>query len=531
MKRDRIAPSPVVAAMMERAFYPHAPDRVELRQTHISHVFLAGEHVYKVKKPVRFAFLDFSTLERRLRFSREELRLNRRLAPDVYLGVAPILPKERGFQLGPEESEPPEAVEYAVHMRRLPEARALDRLLAQGRIGEPAIRRIVDTIVPFHREASTRAAKRWGSSTAIRELVRENWTETERFVGKTLSAERFAEIRGFFDRALVDLAPRMDERMRAGRVREGHGDLRAEHIVLADGGVSIFDAVEFSERLRTVDVASEIAFLVMDLDFLGAPLLARRLAELYAEATGDPDLFVVLPFYACHRAAIRGKVESLKSEETEVSSAERDNARARAGRYFQLAARYTRAPSASALVLVCGLPASGKTTVARALADVTGFSVFHSDGVRKRLAGADPGARTEEAMLSILYGEAFQRATYDKLFACAAESLDVLLGAIVDATFRERRERQRFVELARSRGVLALVVECRVGENQVRRRMEARAQSERSLSDATLEVYLRARETFEPIGGEPGASVIVVDGAAPAEATAESIVEKLRSVR
>jgi aminoglycoside phosphotransferase family enzyme len=305
---------PLIDAMSRPEFYPHHPDRVELRQTHISYVFLAGEYVYKVKKPVRFKFLDYSTLDNRRRFCREEVRLNRRLASAVYLGVVPIIRRGEGFELkeGGKSQQGNTITEYAVKMHRLAEDRMLNSLLAQGKVDGEDLRAIAKRLVAFHKKACEERASVYGAPDVVRRKMLANFQETRQFIGRTICEKEFSEIREYSRRFLAENRDLLERRVREGRIREGHGDLRAEHICLIDD-IVVFDCIEFSEELRTGDVASEIAFLAMDLDFLGAPVLSQEWVAVYAELAEDRELLCLIPFYKCYRACVRGKVESLKS--------------------------------------------------------------------------------------------------------------------------------------------------------------------------------------------------------------------------
>ena len=285
---------PLVEAMMRPGFYPDAPARIEFKQTHISYVFIAGDFVYKVKKPVHFPFLNCSMLTQRFFFCCEEVRLNARLSPRVYLGVFAILKRGNSLALGPEvTAEHPEAVEYAVKMCRLPEDRMLDVMLATGKVDSDTIRAIAARVAEFHANAPSNRGWTYGSAAAVWRLVIEDIAQNEAFIGHTLRQSQFAAIDAFC-RAFITAHWRvLNDRALAGRVREGHGDLRAEHICLLNTEkkeIDVIDCVEFSERLRYGDVASEIAFLAMDLDRLGAPALADALVEDYAEITGDEEL-------------------------------------------------------------------------------------------------------------------------------------------------------------------------------------------------------------------------------------------------
>lgn len=518
----------LAAAMREPGFYPHRPASVEFKQTHISYLFLAGEYVYKVKKPVRFPFLDYSTLEKRLHFCREEVRLNRRLAPDVYLGVARISRAPDGYRLDDADAKtdmPP--VEYAVRMVRLPEERLLDRLAASGRVTPEEIRAIARKLVSFHRSAASDRAALYGAPEAIRRQVEENFRETEAFVGRTVSERMLGRARDYSLDFLAAHRALFEARVKEGKVREGHGDLRSEHICLVPG-LPIFDCVEFSEPFRYGDAASEIAFLAMDLDFLDASDLAEKLAAACAEIGKDNALRQLLPFYRCYRAYVRGKVESLKAGEPEVPETEQENARLRAERYFFLADRYVRGPARPALAIVFGLVASGKSTVARRLADATGFRVFNSDVVRKRLAQVRPTERASADYRAGIYSDAFTRRTYQTLLDEAERNLRAGRGVIVDATFRDPAQRRLFLERATAAGWPLLFIECRAGEKEILRRLEERERTGDRVSDAGREVFLRMREEFVPPDEIPDHMRITLDTGAGARDSIENVVERIR---
>ncbi len=504
MRQKATSLPPLISAMAEPHFYPHRPDRVELRQTHISYVFLAGEYVYKVKKPVRFTFLDYSTLEKRYRFCQEEVRLNRRLAPKVYLGVGPLIEREGEFFVGEGAVSPGQwrIVEYAVKMRRLPEERMLDRLVAEGQVERAAMEVLAQKLFSFHLASAADRAPLYGTPEVIWQALFNNFQETEPFVGQTLSPKTFNFLEEYSCRFLAEHRQLFYARIQAERVREGHGDLRSEHICLADEPV-IFDCIEFSERLRYCDVASEIAFLAMDLDFLGVPALSQELVQAYQSLAEDEDFFLLLPFYQCYRAYVRGKVESLKSQEEEVPGRERERAHFLAQRYFQLATRYARGTPPPALILVCGLAGTGKSTLARLLADRTGFAVLSSDLVRKRLARLPPTARATSEYRTHLYSDSFTCRTYQTLLAEAERALGEGRGVVVDATFKDPEHRRLFLQLAERAGVPLLFVECQAEEEEIFRRLKKREGQEEEVSDATWEIYLRQREEFVPLSEIP----------------------------
>ena len=496
---------------MRPEFYPCSAARVELKQTHISYVFLAGESVYKVKKPVHFSFLDCSDLHSRYFFCTEEVRLNTRLSPRVYLGVFAILESADGFVLGPEvRAEHPDAVEYAVKMRRLPDDRMLDRLLAAGRVDGGTIRAIAERVAEFHASAPSNRGWIYGSAAAIWRGVIEEITENENFIDHTLGKDQFMAIEAFCRAFITAHWRALNDRAHEGRVREGHGDLRAEHICLVGDEIDVIDCVEFSERLRYGDVASEVAFLAMDLERLGAPGLGEELVETYAALTGDEELAVFVPFYKCYRACVRGKVESLRSLEREVGAAERERARQLARSYFALAWRYARGAS-PALIVVCGLSGTGKSTVARMLGHRKGFKTINSDRVRKRLASVSAHEHVRTDYGANIYSDRFTKITYDAILAEAERLLSEGRGVILDATFKAAADRQLALALAARCGVPVLFVECVVSEGEAIRRLERRASMQGEVSDATPEVYRRQRAEFEPIREIPPRNRIRID--------------------
>ena len=491
---------PVVSAMLAPGFYPEPPARVDLVQTHISYVLLAGAHVYKLKKPVRFAFLDFSSLERRRHFCHEEVRLNRRLAGDVYQDVLAIVRRDDGFALAPGDA--PGAVEYAVHMRRLPAERVLAHLLAAGAVKEPLIDRIAARIAEFHAAAETGPEiSRGGDPAVIARLMDEDFAEVVALHGDTISAADDTAIQRWCHARLSALAPLLRRRQAGGRIRDGHGDLHAEHIYDLDDALVIVDCIEFNPSFRHRDVAADVAFLAMDLTYHGRADLAAHLIERYAAAAGDPELPGLVPFYACQRAYIRGKVDSLKAREAEVEPADAAAARDSAVRHFALALRYTWS-STPALVIVCGLSGSGKSTVASALAERTGFVHLNSDRTRKQLAGLDHTNRGGPD----LYTAERNAATYAALHAAAAEALAAGRGVILDGTFLRRQHRDRARDLAA--GAPTLIVECRADAGEIRRRLAARVARDDDPSDANWEVHQLQRRDYEPVAAdEPHISI------------------------
>ena len=520
---------PLIRAMLRADFYPHRPDSIELKQTHISYVLLAGDYVYKVKKPVRFTFLDYSTVEKRRHFCHEEIRLNRRLAPAVYLDVLAIAQDGDQFSWRDSPSEEQEAFEYTVKMRRLPEEYFLDRLIKEGKVQKEDFDRIAKKLADFYAIAATDRAPLYGSAEVIRRNLEENVKEVEPFIGETLTVAEFRDIQRHNFNFFTDNTDLLETRVRDGRVREGHGDLRAEHICFEDPPV-IFDCIEFNEEFRYCDAASEVAFLSMDLDFLGVPLLSQHFIASFQNLTQDHDLLRLLPLYKTYRACVRGKVETLKSREREVPEEEREEAKSRARRYFHLAHRYASGPLSPALLIVCGLAGSGKSTIARTLGARSGYQIFNSDVIRKQLAGIPLTSHSAEDYGKGLYHDSFNALTYDALLKQAEACLRLGKGVIVDATFRDPQHRRQFMELSSRLRLPALFIECRASEETTLGRLQKREQRPGEVSDATVAVYLRQRQEFVPLTEIPDSRRMVVTTDGDPDQAAGQVFNSLRRV-
>ena len=503
-RRPAVIPR-LVRAMLRPAFYPHRPQRVRLVQTHASWVFFAGDRVYKIKKAVDFGFLDFSTLPRRARACRREVELNRRLAPGLYLGVVPIHERrpaetDRGpaadctYSLAP----PGRIVDFAVVMRPLPPQRLLSSLLARGAADEAVLRRVARRIAAFHARAAG-AAPRWRRVAVLAENLRENFRQTVPFLEKTVSGGDFLLVwdynHDFFERR----RPLLEKRAREGRIRDGHGDLHAEHICVERSRVRIYDCLEFSDRLRQCDVAADIAFLYMDLLHHGRPDLASALMDEYLRRTGDWEVRLLVPFYACYRAVVREKVESFQLADPGITVSGKRAATRRAASYFRLARELARRDARPRLILVGGLPGSGKSTVAAAFADRIGADTFASDIVRKDLAGVAPRARLVAGSGEGWYSTEMTELTYRELLVQAERQLRAGRSVVLDATFQRAADRQRAAALARDVGGILVAAECRCPARVARERLASRSRpGYEGPSDAGWEVYRTMRSTFEP---------------------------------
>jgi aminoglycoside phosphotransferase family enzyme len=326
-----------VRGVLEPRAYPNRPQRIELVQTQMSFILLTGEYAYKIKKPVNLGYLDYTTLEKRHFFCLQELELNRRLCADAYVAVVPIT-EERGTSHVEGQGE---VVEYAVKMKQLPQERMMDRLLVRGRVTREMVARVAEKLVDFHKKARTgREIADFGRLDTVRGNCGENFAQTEKYIGTSIGSEEYHHIRNYTDNFFDSNAALFDKRVREGRIRDCHGDLHAAHVCFTDH-ICIYDCIEFNDRFRYSDVASEIAFLAMDLDRYKQAALSRHLVSKYVELSQDEELMSLLNFYKCYRAYVRGKVESFKLDDLYIPSEEKGKILTVARGYFKLARSYT----------------------------------------------------------------------------------------------------------------------------------------------------------------------------------------------
>lgn len=326
----------LVAELSKPDAYPEAPSTVVLLQTHISFVFIADEFVYKIKKPVDFGFLDFSTLEKRRYYCEQELKLNRRLSPAAYLGVVPVTDDSDKLVFGGKG----EVVEYAVKMRKIPTDKLMKTLLLENRLQDDMVESVARKIAVFH-ESAERSAEidKFGTLAVIKTNTDENFEQTTQYIGRALTKARFELIKSYTTRFYESRSAVLDKRISGKRIRDCHGDLHMEHICITEP-ITVFDCIEFNERFRYSDTAADIAFLAMDLDYHGAQRLSKILIEAYVRHSGDEAVYDVLDFYKVYRAYVRGKVLSFRLDDPRISEGDKADALSQAGRYFELAAGY-----------------------------------------------------------------------------------------------------------------------------------------------------------------------------------------------
>jgi len=501
----------LVEAMMKAEFYPKPPAAITHKETHISHLFFAGDLVYKVKKPVRFSFLDYSTLAKRRYYLQEELRLNRRLAPSVYLGVMPISFNESGWRLGG-WAEPRE---YTLVMRRLPEKRMLPFLLEIKQVTPEMMRKLAELLVSFHSTAeAVRGINPSDYVSSLEQEWNENLADLEPFLAGRADREALQSIRSFGSEFIEVHKDLLARRAVDGWIRDVHGDLHADHICFAPEGIQIFDCIEFSAQLRRCDLAAEIAFLLMDVAVHGGELLLEPFTARYRELINDPALPLLLPFFECYRALVRAKVNALHLHKWNDD----------ASRYFRYAARLTWQPF---LVLICGLSGSGKSTLARELGERLGLTVINSDVIRKAMVGmAD---RQAVPFNQGIYSQDMTGKTYAKMAREAEKHILKGKGTILDATFARQTYREKMVRLAEKHKVPIFFIRCFASDELTRQRLAARAAEGRDVSDGHWEVYLNQKTAYEPLDEITSTQCLDVDTTLTVEDVGRGVESFLRS--
>jgi aminoglycoside phosphotransferase family enzyme/predicted kinase len=470
----------------------------EVAETHAGVVFFAGDRAFKLKKPVNLGFLDFSTRERRERACHREVELNRRFSPDVYLGVADVT-----LSSG-------EPCDHLVVMRRMPSERRLSALVRAGVPVEDALRATARLLAGTHSAAPRGELI---SAEGTRDALRRRWTDgfdqVRPFHGRAIDAGRATEIERLALRFLDGREPLFAARIHEGRVVDGHGDLMADDIFCLDDGPRVLDCLEFDDRLRWLDGLDDAAFLCMDLERLRAPRLAERFISWYAEYAADPSPPSLRHHYVAYRAFVRGKVACLRWGQGDT------DAKAAAGRYADIALRHLNAGAVS-LVLVGGLPGTGKTALSEALGDRLGFTVLNSDRIRKELADISPEIRAAAAFGAGIYTEFWTRRTYAELLKRATRLLSYGESVILDASWTCAQFRAEAAKLAEHADLTALNCHTPLAEERLRTR-------EHGISDADPAVAARMAET-----ADPWPDAITVDTSGSIE---ESVQRAVRAIR
>ena len=485
---------PLIESLRVPQAYSHQVEEIRVLETHISWVLLTGEFAYKIKKPVNLGFLDFSTLELRRQSCEDEFYLNCRLIHDLYLSVVPIT-KLRNQSLVGGEGEP---IEFAVKMRQFDQQDLANEMLKSGRLLESHVNQLAVTIAAFHQGAKRFSMKDVDINSSIHKPVKENFRQLRQNSNDKEFEVVLENLESWSLQQSKALSEIFISRIEEGFVRECHGDLHLRNLVHWDGEIRPFDCIEFSKSLRSVDVMSEIAFLVMDLDDHERPDLAHSFLNTYLEETGDYAGLIVLPFYCVYRAMVRAKVAAIRLSQDDLTEHESKEQLSQCQKYLQLAQRYTHSTTPS-LSITYGLSGSGKTTGSQALIRRDGAIRIRSDVERKRLFSLTSEARTESGIGSGIYSPQATIQTFDRLASLAVTILKAGVSVIVDATFLKQSQRERFQKIAVEENVPFQIYSFHADESVLRERIRHRQLVNQDASDATMEVLNHQLKTMEPL--------------------------------
>ncbi len=510
---------PLIQSMLHPEFYPHPVQNVQLIQTHVSYVLLTGDYAYKVKKPVNFGFLDYSSLEKRQHFCQEELRLNQRGAAALYLDVLPVVQvgsqdSEATFQFGESSASESSAsdatdggvVDYVVKMTQFPQDTLLTSLFDQGELTEDLLIRLAKAIASFHLQApSSDYVRSFGEIPQVRQSIDENYDQTETYINGPQTQQQFDETRAYTDRFFAEQKDLFSDRIHNNWIRECHGDLHLRNIAYWQDKLWLFDCIEFNEPFRFVDVMFDIAYIVMDLDARERPDLRTIFLNTYVEQTGDWDGLLVLPLYVSRQTYVRAKVTSFLLGDPSIPDADKQQITETAALYYRLAWQYTQ-PQTGKFTVMAGLSGSGKSTTARQLAKETGAIHLRSDAVRKHLGGIPLDQRGDDS----LYTPEMSQKTYDRLLSLGIKLVQSGYSVILDAKYDRQSLRQPVIEQANTHQIPLQILHCTAPNDILRDRLQSRTGD---IADATVDIL--EKQVFEPFTDQESPFVTVVDTTQP----------------
>ena len=500
----------LIQQMLQPGFYPHPVNEpIHLIQTHISYVLLTGEYSYKVKKPVNFGFLDFSTLAQRQHFCQEELQLNQRLSPQLYLAVVPITGDAAQYRLASDPNPPGEVVEYTVQMRQFEQEQLFSHLFEQGELTLEQMQALGKLVASFHATAATNAEiQAFGDVQAVRAVAEDNYQTSLPYVGRAQTQTQLAQTQAFTEEFFQTHSDWFAQRQAEGKIRECHGDLHLNNVCRYQDQIQVFDCIEFNQEFRRTDVMYDAAFMVMDLEFQGRPDLANAFLNAYLEQTGDYWGAALLPLYLSMRAYIRAKVGSLMLDDPGIPETQKQEAQERAAAYYHLAWRYTQR-SPGKIFLMSGLSGSGKTTVARQVAQKIKAIHIRSDAVRKQLARISLNQRGDQegAYGSGIYSPEMTKKTYDRLLELGIFLAQQGLPVILDAKYDQQDLRQDAIAQAQANHLQIKILHCTAPRDVLETRLQTR---QGDIADATAAHLADQQQAAEPLSETEQAHVQII---------------------
>lgn len=485
----------LIDALQRSENYPHPVSGIELIETHISWILLTGDYAYKIKKPVNFGFLDFTSLAQRKQYCEAELSLNRRAAPDLYEGLVAISGSAHHPRLDSDEAP----FEYAIRMKQFEADQLFTELARSGQLTMELTEELAQQVAQFHARVEVAGeSDHYGQPEQVYAPMKQNFEQIADLLEDADLLQQLRQLEAWTESSFERLKPLLLERKRDGKVRECHGDLHLGNITRFQDRVTLFDCVEFNNDFRWIDVISDIAFLVMDFEIFGLPSMANRFLNTYLEETGDYSGLRLLYFYKAYRAIIRAKIALLTRQDTSLSQQEREALYRQYQEYMDLAEDYTSLPNRFVLTMH-GISGTGKSTVALRLVDQLGAVRIRSDAERKRLFGQNIHEHPDAGMSARMYSDKSNHETYEKLARLCADVLDAGLSVIVDATNLKQWQRDTIQQVADSRGVPLCIAYCQASMSVIRQWIQKRSHEDFDPSDANLEVANRQALSRDPL--------------------------------
>ena len=474
----------LITALMSDTHFPHACKNIELIETHISWIILTGDYAYKIKKPVNFGFLDFTSLAKRKQYCESELSLNKRSAPELYCGLVPI----SGSPTAPKLDDESGIIEYAIRMKQFESEQLFSELANNEALTFEMVDELAENVARFHEEVEPAGTDAdYGLPEQVYAPMTQNFEQIEALLEDDKLKVQLKQLEAWTESSFERLRPMLQARKRAGRVRDCHGDMHLGNITRYQGAVTLFDCIEFNDDFRWIDVISDIAFLVMDFEVSGLPHFANRFLNHYLESSGDYEGLKLLAFYKVYRAIVRAKIALFTMADPDSSESLRSEMLESCRRYVDLAERYTHLPNRFVLTMH-GISGTGKSTVALRLVDRLGAIRVRSDVERKRLFGFSPHEHPNAELAAQMYSDDTNHRTYEKLAELCAAILDSGISVIIDATNLKQWQRECIQTVADSRGVPLCIAYCQASMSVIRDWIQKRSSEDHDPSDANLEV-------------------------------------------
>lgn len=507
--------------------YSQQPWGIEIIHTHASILAIASPYVYKFKKQFDFGFMDFRSLDARKENCLRELELNSRLCSHIYLEVLPLYEEKGALTFSPGGT----IVDYALKMRQLPDGYFFHQLLQRKLLNTHMLEQVLQRLKSFYEQQTPGPTiTTYGDIAHLRQNTDDNFKSLWKMDKALIQPEALEAIQQDVNRFYLRQAALLEKRMEEGRIRDCHGDLHLDHIHMQDDRLCIFDCIEFSDRFRYTDVAADIAFLAMDLDFAGRPDLSAFVSNCMAALLQDPDMLKLMDYYKSYRACVRAKVEGIRAEQTELSEAEKTGCSHKTQRYVRLALHYSLFGSAPFALIICGSIGSGKSTLAGQLANLLDADYLSSDELRKKAAGIPLYQRSTPERRAILYSQQQTEEVYRQLTDYTMEQLQSHRSVIVDATFGKKQYRQVFIQTLAQTEARYCFVECKASEQTVKDRLLKR-EHQPTVSDARLEDFHSLYNSFEAILEIPNSHYIAINSGKSPRESIKTLLNALADIR